>query len=115
MEAEIRTGIAQAERNARVAADNVAHGVAVAARALFAALTLGLLGALIGAWFGTRHKRTLHPVVTHAAPVLHHDAGYTVHDTGHPVAQRTVYTATETVRPGSVSVLAEDGRVIERR
>ena len=97
MEAEIRTGIAQAERNARVAADNVAHGVAVASRALFAALTLGLLGALIGAWFGTRHKRALHPVVHHAEPVVRHVEPVVHHET-----TRTVY---ETTHPAGVRVL----------
>jgi hypothetical protein len=97
MEAEIRTGIAQAERNARVAADNVAHGVAVASRALFAALTLGLLGALLGAWFGTRHKRTLHPVVHHAEPAVrhvepavHHETTRTVYETTHPAGVRVL-------------------------
>jgi hypothetical protein len=90
MEAEIRNGIAQAERNARVAADNVAHGVAVASRALFAALTLGLLGALIGAWFGTRHKRALHPVVHHAEPVVHHETTRTVYETTHPAGVRVL-------------------------
>ena len=97
MEAEIRNGIAQAERNARVAADNVAHGVAVASRALFAALTLGLLGALIGAWFGTRHKRALHPVVHHAEPVVRHVEPVVHHET-----TRTVY---ETTHPSGVRVL----------
>lgn len=90
MEAEIRTRIAQADVNARAAADSVAHGVAVASRALFAALTLGLLGALIGAWFGTRHKRMLHPVVHHVEPVVHHETTRTVYETTHPAGTRVV-------------------------
>jgi hypothetical protein len=91
MEAEIRTRIAQAEVNARAAADTVAHGVAVASRALFAALTLGLLGALIGAWFGTRHKRMLHPVVHHhVEPAVHHQTTRTVYETTYPVGTRVV-------------------------
>jgi len=52
---------AQLTERARVAAETATQGAGTAARALFTALTTGLLGSLLGAWFGTRHKRELHP------------------------------------------------------
>lgn len=42
--------------------------MASGARALFTSLVFGLLGALIGAWLGTRHKRVLHAHETQIAP-----------------------------------------------
>jgi hypothetical protein len=71
MENDVKASLAQVEQRARVAADDVAHNAATAARALFTALVIGLLAALAGAWIGTRHKRVLHPVVEHAhAPTI---------------------------------------------
>jgi hypothetical protein len=71
MENDVKASLAQVEQRARVAADEVAHNAATAARALFTALVIGLLAALAGAWIGTRHKRVLHPVVEHAhAPTI---------------------------------------------
>jgi hypothetical protein len=61
MENEVNATVTQAEQKARAAADQVAQGAATAARALFTALVLGLLAALVGSWIGTRHKRVLHP------------------------------------------------------
>jgi hypothetical protein len=66
MENDVKASLAQVEQRARVAADDMAHNAATAARALFTALVIGLLAALAGAWIGTRHKRVLHPVVEHA-------------------------------------------------
>jgi len=63
MENDARASLAQIEQRARVAADEVARSTATAARALFTALVIGLLAALIGSWLGTRHKRSLHPMV----------------------------------------------------
>jgi hypothetical protein len=63
MENDQKATVAQVEQRARTAADELAHNTATAARALFTALTLGLLGALVGSWIGTRHKRVLHPIV----------------------------------------------------
>jgi hypothetical protein len=68
MESDAKASLAEVEQRARAAADEVAHSTATAARALFTALVVGLLAALIGAWLGTRHKRVLHPVVEHAYP-----------------------------------------------
>jgi hypothetical protein len=57
----------------------VSQDVVTASRALFTALVLGLLGALVGAWLGTRHKRILHPheAEVRLAPAVAH-AGYGV-------------------------------------
>jgi hypothetical protein len=60
MQNDARATLAQVQEKARTAADTLAHDAAAAARALFTALTLGLLSALIGAWLGTRDKRVLH-------------------------------------------------------
>jgi Protein of unknown function (DUF2795) len=98
MESDAKAGIAQAEQSARAEADEIASGTAAAARALFTALVLGLLAALIGAWIGTRHKRVLHPEEAYAGGAAANvgRAGYEMHepvsvsvydDTGHLVAQ----------------------------
>jgi hypothetical protein len=70
LEADAKAARDEVVEKARAAADTVAQGAATAARALFTALTTGLLASLIGAWFGTRHKRSLHPaeVEGYAAP-----------------------------------------------
>jgi hypothetical protein len=70
LEADAKAARDEVVEKARSAADTVAQGAATAARALFTALTTGLLASLIGAWFGTRHKRALHPaeVEGYAAP-----------------------------------------------
>jgi len=87
LENDAKASLAQWEQKARAAADVVAHSAAIAARAQFTALVLGLLAALLGAWIGTRHKRILHPAVehghdTHAGPVVTH----TVYETAHPAS-----------------------------
>jgi hypothetical protein len=81
-------------------ADQAANATATAARALFPALVLGLLGALIGSWLGTRHKRVLHPhpVIHETYPVVHHDVG-------HPVAFGRV-------EPSSVSVFDDRDHLV---
>jgi len=61
MEQQVRARVAQTEQAARAELDRASEGAVSAARALFPALVLGLLGALVGAWVGTRHKRILHP------------------------------------------------------
>jgi Protein of unknown function (DUF2795) len=68
MESDAKSTFAAAEQRARDLADQAAQGVASGARALFTSLVFGLLGALIGAWLGTRHKRVLHPHETQIAP-----------------------------------------------
>jgi hypothetical protein len=68
MESDAKATFAAADQRARDLADRAAQGVASGARALFTSLVFGLLGALIGAWLGTRHKRVLHPYETHVAP-----------------------------------------------
>jgi hypothetical protein len=78
MENDIKTGQARLEQRASAAADQAASATATAARGLFPALVLGLLGALLGSWIGTRHKRVLHPAVHQAYPAQHdigHSAG----------------------------------------
>jgi hypothetical protein len=64
IESDVKTRLADADQRVRALADQVAQGAQSAARALFTSLVLGLLGALIGAWLGTRHKRVLHPQET---------------------------------------------------
>ena len=105
MENEAKSNLAQVEQKARTAADTFAHGAATAARALFTALTLGLLSALVGAWIGTRDKRVLH----HAA-----EAGHDVHVPAYPThtpayAPQSFYGAVE---PTSVSVYDDGGHRI---
>lgn len=68
LESDARARFAEADQRARALADEAAQGVASGARALFTSLVFGLLGALIGAWLGTRHKRVLHPHETQIAP-----------------------------------------------
>ncbi|MBV9531838.1 MAG: DUF2795 domain-containing protein [Bradyrhizobium sp.] len=97
METDAKTSLAQVEQKARVAADEVARSAATAARALFTALVVGLLSALIGAWLGTRHKRVLHPVVEHAH--AGHEPVYGTH-------------SYERAAPSSVSVYDDTGHVV---
>ena len=61
MEQDATATLAQAEQQARAAADTAARGAAMAAKALFSSLLLGLAAAMVGAWIGTRHVRVLHP------------------------------------------------------
>lgn len=91
IENDAKANLAQAEQRARAAADSLAHGAATAARALFTALTLGLLSALIGAWIGTRDKRVLHPAV----------------EPGHDVHAPAYTTRTPAYAPQTVSGVAE--------
>ena len=67
MESDAKATFAAADQRARELADRAAQGVASGAQALFTSLVFGLLGALVGAWLGTRHKRVLHPYETHLA------------------------------------------------
>jgi hypothetical protein len=100
MESDAKASLAQVEQRARTAADEVANSTATAARALFTALVVGLLSALVGAWLGTRHKRVLHPAVEHA---------YAVHDPGY--GTRPLY---ERADPASVSVYDETGGLVRQ-
>ena len=72
MEQEATTTLAQAEQQARIAADTAARGAALGAKALFSSLLLGLAAAMVGAWMGTRHVRVLHPA---------HEPPYDTHTT----------------------------------
>jgi hypothetical protein len=100
MENDARASLAQAEQKAGAAADAVARTTATAARALFTALVLGLLAALVGAWIGTRHKRILHPVVEH------------VHET--LASSYPTHTFHERVEPASVSVYDDAGHLVSQ-
>jgi len=91
IENDAKANLAQAEQRARAAADSLAHGAATAARALFTALTLGLLSALIGAWIGTRDKRVLHPAA----------------ETGHDIHAPAYATHVPAYAPQTVSGVAE--------
>jgi hypothetical protein len=79
MEGDVKARTAELDQRARAIADAVSQDVVIASRALFTALVVGLLGALVGAWLGTRHKRVLHPHETEVrfAPAGAH-AGYGV-------------------------------------
>jgi hypothetical protein len=93
MENEATASVAQVEQQARAAADMDAHNAGTAARALFTALVLGLLAALVGAWIGTRHKRALHPPLerSYATHSVYETAGpssvFVYDDTDHLVSQ----------------------------
>jgi hypothetical protein len=101
MESDAKASLAQVEQRARVAADEVARSTATAARALFTALVVGLLAALVGAWLGTRHKRVLHPLVEHThAPAL--APSYPTH------------TLHERFEPSSVSVYDDRGHLVSQ-
>ena len=98
MEGDAKAGLAQVEQKTREAADAVAAGAASAARALFTALVLGLLTALVGAWIGTRHKRVLHPAV---------EVGHDIHVPSHVAPM-----VHETVGPSSISVYEDTGHLV---
>jgi hypothetical protein len=68
MESDAKATFAAADQRVRELADQAGQSVMSGARALFVSLVFGLLGALIGAWLGTRHKRILHPHETQIAP-----------------------------------------------
>jgi hypothetical protein len=81
MEQDATAALANAEQQARKAAEATARGAAAGAKGLFSGLLLSLAGALVGAWLGTRHARVLTPhepeyathtttTVTHHAPVV---------------------------------------------
>jgi hypothetical protein len=84
MENDAKASLALVEQKARTAADEVARSTATAARALFTALVVGLLAALVGAWLGTRHKRVLHPVVEHSFTTHEPAYGGVLHERGDP-------------------------------
>ena len=94
------------EQRAAAAADQAANATATAARALFPALVLGLLGALIGSWLGTRHKRILHPhaVIQESHPVIH-ETPVVHHEVSHPVSYGRV-------EPTSVSVFDDRNHLV---
>jgi hypothetical protein len=99
MENDAKASVAQAEQRARAASDEVAHGAGMAARALFTALVLGLLAALVGAWMGTRHKRILHPAIEHAYAAT----------SAYPP-----FPTYERVTPSSVSVYDDAGHLVSQ-
>ena len=111
MEDDAQASLAQVTQKARVAADEVARSTATAARALFTALVVGLLAALVGAWLGTRHKRVLHPVVEHAYHPLADEHAYAVHAVHEPAYARPLY---ERAEPSSVSVYDDTGRLVSQ-
>jgi hypothetical protein len=91
MESDAKANFAEADQRARALADEAAQGVASGARALFTSLVFGLLGALIGAWLGTRHKRVLHAHETQIAPPPlatqpYHPYGVLYEDSDRPIA-----------------------------
>jgi hypothetical protein len=101
MENDAKAGLTQVEQRERAAADVDARRAATAARALFTALVLGLLAALIGAWIGTRHKRALHPAVNYG-----HAVHIPAYDSTHP--------AYETHEPTSVSIYDDTGHLVSQ-
>ena len=103
MESEARASLAQVEQRTREVADAVAAGTASAARALFTALVLGLLTALVGAWIGTRHKRVLHPVV---------EVGHDIHEPSHVAPTYVGPIVHERVLPSSISVYEDSGHLV---
>jgi len=103
MEGDAKASLAQVEAKTREAADAVAAGTASAARALFSALVLGLLTALVGAWIGTRHKRVLHPLV---------EVGHDIHVPSHVAPTHVGPMVREAVGPSSISVYEDSGHLV---
>ena len=103
MESEAKASLARVEQRTREAADVGAADTARAARALFTALVLGLLTALVGAWIGTRHKRVLHPVV---------EVGHDIHVPSHVVPTHVGPIVHERVEPSSISVYEGSGHLV---
>src|SRR6516165_1573425 len=111
MEQDAATALAQANQQARTAAEAAARGAAVSAKALFSGLLLGLAGALVGGWIGTRHARVLTP---------HHEPEYEAHTTTtvthhayEPATATTHHAAYEPqTPPASVRVYDDSGRTI---
>ncbi len=102
---ESKANRAQVAERARYAAETAAQGAGTAARALFTALTTGLLASLLGAWFGTRHKRSLHPPTeTTAWSERERAGGYGAPGAGYR----------ERAQPSSVSVYDETGRLVSQ-
>jgi hypothetical protein len=107
LENDAKESRTQVEQKVRAAAETVAQSTAIAARALFTGLTTGLLGALIGAWFGTLHKRTLHPQE-------YGREGYVPAYGARTAAYGTSGTAYERAEPMSVSVYDDTGRLVSQ-
>ncbi len=105
LDTEAKANRAQLAERARVAGEMAALGAGTAARALFTALTAGLLGALIGAWFGTRHKRELHPPLESTAGTERERER---------TAAYGARGARERAEPMGVSVHDETGRLISQ-
>jgi hypothetical protein len=103
MESDAKASLAQVEQKTREAADALAAGTASAARALFTALVLGLLAALVGAWIGTRHKRMLHPVV---------EVAHDIHVPAHIVPSHVAPMVHEGVAPSSITVYEDSGQMV---
>ena len=105
MEQDAAAALANAEQQARKAAEAAAHGAAAGAKALFSGLLLSLAGALVGAWLGTRHARVLTPhepeYDTHTTTTVTH------HHASEPVAA-TRYTAYEPVATPPTSIRVHD-------
>ena len=80
LENDAKAAIAEQQKRVNAIADDAARASANGARLLFTTLTLGLLGSLVGAWLGTRHKRILHPQEARVAAttVVHRDADHVV-------------------------------------
>src|SRR5215470_4100107 len=87
MEQDATTTLAQAEQQARIAADTAARGAALGAKALFSSLLLGLAAAMVGAWIGTRHVRVLHPA--HEPPYDTHTTTYVTNTSYDPAPAST--------------------------
>jgi len=111
MEQDAVAALAQAAQQARTAAEATARGAAVSAKALFSGLLLSLAGALIGAWIGTRHARTLTPA--HEPDYEHHTTTTVTHHTYDP----TLVTRHATYEPpapaaSNVHVYGDNDRLL---
>ncbi len=113
MEHDAVATLAQAELQARKAAEAAARSAAIGAKALFSGLLLSLAGALVGAWLGTRHSRVLTPnhgqeqeFDTHTTTTITHHA----HEPA-PAIHHTVYEPVA-VSPVSMRVYDEPGRTV---
>jgi hypothetical protein len=123
MEQEAKAHVAQL----RAAEDLVARDAEAAARAMATGLLLGLGASLVGAWFGTRHVRSMptdrvvigehgHPIVDHTAHAVgEHTTDYTygVSPLNLTESSRFTFPATRTDLIRQAHTFNADRRVID--
>ena len=117
MEQDAQNAVSEAGQRARRAGEVAARDAAATAKALFSSLLLGLAGALVGAWIGTRHARVLRPHEEDPGHEVHTTTTVTHHPyepTMAPVHGTTVLhdPVTTTSSPVAARVYDDAGRTV---